>query len=142
MYKRQLLLILVRAASRLPSSGDKSGFLSQTAPSYLSKGDSALRRAFFNAVATLPSSGDHARVLMNVMEHGHDDASIVADILHSVQGIASAGDKSRVLVQVASEDLITTRALRDKYLEAARTISSSGDYRRVMEALLGNGSQL
>ncbi|MBC7791272.1 MAG: hypothetical protein H7Z74_15100 [Anaerolineae bacterium] len=138
---KELLLILVRSASRLPSSGDKSGFLSQTAATYLSRGDSALRRAFFSAVATLPSSGDHSRVLMDIMDHGRDDASVVADILHSVKGIASAGDKSRVLVQVASEDLITTRALRDKYLEAARTISSSGDYRRVMEALLGDGSR-
>lgn len=139
---KELLLVLVRTASGLPSSGDKSGFLSQTASKYLSKGDSALRRAFFGAVATLPSSGDHARVLMDIMEHGRDDASVVGDILQSVRGIASDGDKARVLTQVASEDLITTRALRDKYLEAARTISSSGDYRRVMEALLGNGSQL
>jgi len=138
---RELLLILVGAASRLPSSGDKSGFLSQAAASYLSKGDSVLRRAFFSAVATLPSSGDHARVLMDIMEHGRKDASVVVDIMHSVQGIASAGDKARVLVQAASEGLVTTRALRDKYLEAALTISSSGDYRRVMEALMGDGSR-
>jgi hypothetical protein len=41
-----------------------------------------------------------------------------------------------VLIAVIDQRLVTTKALREAFLEAARSISSDGDYRRVMEALL------
>ena len=53
----------------------------------------------------------------------------------SATRITSDGDRANVLVRLAGRDVLQDKAVRAKFLESAKGITSDGDYRRVIEAL-------
>lgn len=119
------------SAKQIPSSGDRARFLIAAIGTY----PPAASDAYFDVVSSLPSSGDHARVLINFAEDARLDHAGMASYLASAQKISSSGDKTRVLVAVADK-VAGDEALVDAYLEAADTIPSSGDYKRALSALM------
>ncbi|MEM8486860.1 MAG: hypothetical protein AAF564_15010 [Bacteroidota bacterium] len=119
------------AAKHIPSSGDRSRFLIAAIGTY----PPTASDAYFDVVNSLPSSGDHARVLMKFAQDAQLTRAGMEAYLASAQKISSSGDKTRALLAVAGkvagdEDLV------DAYLEAADTIPSSGDYKRALSALM------
>ncbi len=115
----------------IASSGDRARFLMVAGVIY----QPSARKAYFDAVNSLPSSSDHAKVLRHLLEENRlDDASMVS-LLQSVSRISSSSDKARVLMQ-AAPDISGNETLVDAYLETANTISSSSDHKRVLSALL------
>ena len=131
---RDLLLTLAHAATGISSSGDRAEFLRAGAAQYLSKRDAALRSAWFDVATTVPSSGDLADVLRTALPYGHGDAEVARLAMVTVDRVPSSGDKAEVLVDAASQRLLTTPAVREAYLAAARNVASSGDRERVLEA--------
>jgi hypothetical protein len=57
-------------------------------------------------------------------------------VLHSAKDLSSDGEKAEVLVQIANAQLLTTPRVRDAFWEAARSLGSDSEYRRVVEATL------
>ncbi len=121
----------MRIAKGIPSSGDRARFLMAAASTY----HSGARNAYFDAVSSLPSSGDHSRVLINLAGNVALDKASIEAYLISARGISSAGDKSRALVKVA-DNVAGDDELVDQYIKTAETISSSGDYKRALSALM------
>ena len=121
----------LKSAKQIPSSGDRARFLIAAINTYpAGAGD-----AYFDVVSSLPSSGDHARVLINFAKEGRWDRGGMEAYLASVKKIASSGDKTRALLAVA-EKVAGDDDLVDAYLQAADTIPSSGDYKRALSALM------
>ena len=54
--------------------------------------------------------------------------------LDAVKGVASGGDKTRLLIKVAAM-LPDDEAVRAVYVDVAESIASPGNYRRAMKAL-------
>ena len=96
--------------------------------------EAAVRRAYFRSADSIPSSGDHARTLVALVERGAPDTEALIALLESARGIASSDDKTRVLV--AASDRVTGDAVVDAYLETAETVPSSGDQKRALAALI------
>jgi hypothetical protein len=97
----------------------------------------ATRDALFRAVDAMVSDGERSRVLLEVARQGDAAASAVAPALRSVGRMTSDNAKATVLIELATR----TPALRDSaargaFFDAVRTLTSSGEYRRVMEAVL------
>jgi hypothetical protein len=93
------------------------------------------RTQFFRAVSAISSSGDHARVLIALLDSGNLEKATLLDLLESVRGISSSGDAARVLRKAAplvsnDDDLV------DAYLRAADSISSDGERGRALTALM------
>jgi hypothetical protein len=132
---RDMLLVLAHAASGIASSGDRSDFLRQSAAAYLSKHDAGLRSAWFEVANTVPSSGDLSEVLQTALRFGNADAEVARQVMLSVDHVPSSGDKAEVLLAAANQRLLTTPAVREAYLAAARNVASSGDKARVLEAV-------
>jgi hypothetical protein len=133
----ELLLILVKAAEDVQSSGDKANFLTTTAAEYLTHRNETLRNAYFHTVATLQSSGDMANVLISAIPYGHADPGVTPLVIETSKGLASSGDAANVLIEVVGQHLLqqstpnTILALINRTL----TIASSGNRANVLISL-------
>jgi beta-lactamase regulating signal transducer with metallopeptidase domain len=132
---RDMLLTVMRIAKTIPSSGDKANLLTGLTARYLGANDRALREAFFAAAVTIPSSGDLANVLGTAVPFAAKSTDVALAVIDAASHIASSGDRSNVLVALADAGAVKTSATHDAYLGAAKDIPSSGDMRRVLEAI-------
>jgi len=122
---------------QVASSGMRARFLQQAAAYYLA--DARTYAAYFDAVNTIPSPGDHARVLTHVLEEHPPDRAALVRLLQSARKIESSGVKSRVLIAAAPRyDNIAD--VRDAFFDAVNTIPSPGDHARALSALLENAA--
>ncbi|MGH7484718.1 MAG: hypothetical protein ACREMY_03810, partial [bacterium] len=130
----ELLVMLAKAAEDLPSSGDKANFLTTTAAEYLATPREALRRAYFKAVATVPSSGDMENVLISAMPYGHGDPEIALLVVDATKAMGSSGDVANVLISLISERVILPGATAATLavIDRASTLASSGDRANVL----------
>jgi hypothetical protein len=131
------LLLVLRGAKDVASDGDRSSLLKTVASRALTPRSSALRQAFFDALATLTSDGDKRDVLVAAIPYGHADPAVTAGVLHGVSNVHSSGDKTVVLIAVAEQRLLTSPALRQAFLAAAKEVPSSSDHSRVLQAAIG-----
>jgi predicted regulator of amino acid metabolism with ACT domain len=99
--------------------------------------DDAPRQAFFEAVSTISSDGEHRQVLSALLKKAKLSKETISQALESGATISADGEKAEILIQIArvtSRDNTMTATL----LQAVETISSDGEYRRVMSALIKN----
>jgi hypothetical protein len=132
----EAVLMALHGAKDVSSSGDKRSLLTTLAASALNGRNAALRRAFFEAYATITSDGDKRSVLLAALPYGHANPAVTLDVIEGTRHIDSAGDKAEVLIGVTRQRLLTSAAIRRAFMEAAKEISSSGDYKRVLEAAI------
>jgi beta-lactamase regulating signal transducer with metallopeptidase domain len=132
-----LLLILVKAAEDVQSSGDKANFLTTTAAEYLTRRNETLRNAYFHTVASVQSSGDMANVLISAIPYGHADPDITWLVIETSKGLASSGDAANVLIEVVSQHLLqqSTPSTILALINRTLTMPSSGDRANVLISL-------
>jgi hypothetical protein len=132
---RSMLLMAMREAARVTSDGDKARFMIRTAPRFLAGDDSALHQSYFRTAKTITSDGDLANVLLAAIPHTRPSCAVTGGVISTSHNITSDGDRANVLVALAHRRVLDTKDVRRKFLEAAKGITSDGDYRRVVEAL-------
>jgi hypothetical protein len=126
----------LRGVKDVSSSGDKASVLKTLVAPALSRNRADLRRAFFDALATVVSSGDRRDVLTAAIPYGHTNSAVSIEVLEGTHNLTSSGDRAQVLIAVAQQRLLTSPAVREAYLKAAKQIASSGDYARVLQAAI------
>ena len=129
------LVALLEAAGDISSDGDKSAVLSAVARRYTLDGD-AVRRAFFAAANSVSSDGDRRSVLQAALARRPIGAPVMLDLLAAAEEISSDHDKSTVLLAVAGRPELKEPAVRTRFFDVLKTVSSSSDYRRVMESVV------
>lgn len=129
------VLMALRGAKELSSDGDKANLLKTLAASALNGRNPVLRRAFFEAYETLSSDGDSRSVLTAALPFGHANPAVTLDVIQATRHISSDGDKAEVLIALTKQRLLTSAAIRNAFLDAAKEISSSYDYKRVLQAV-------
>ncbi|HKW47162.1 MAG TPA: M56 family metallopeptidase [Gemmatimonadaceae bacterium] len=134
---REMLCVAGRQAKSISSDGEKSEFLRATVNSYLGNEDETLRKMFFDVVGTISSDGERHEVLNSALPYAQRPAVLLA-VLESAKDISSDGEKSELLVTILRKKLVTTPVLKDVFMKVTRTLSSDGEYRRVMEAALAS----
>ena len=133
---RQLLLAIITRIAEVKSDGDKTSLLRVAMPHYMTS-DDALRHAWFAAAETIGSSGDLSallRVLVPVALATCEEAMV--ETIRTAGHVSSDGDRASLLMFMADRQMLATRATREAYAEAARTIRSDGDYTAAMSRLL------
>jgi beta-lactamase regulating signal transducer with metallopeptidase domain len=130
----ELLLILIKAAEDVQSSGDKANFLTTTAAEYLTHRNETLRNAYFHTVATIPSSGDMANVLVSAVRYGYGDPEIAPLVIETSKGLASSGDVAFVLTAIIDKHLLqqSTPRVVLSFINRTLTMASSGDRANVL----------
>jgi hypothetical protein len=131
-----MLKLVLEGVEQITTAGDKRAVLVLAAPRVLRLRDDALHRAFFRAAAGISSSGDQRSILIAALPYGHADETITIAALKQAADLSSDGDKTSVLVTAAQQRLLKSDAVMKAYLNTARTISSSGDMKSAMEAVL------
>jgi hypothetical protein len=131
---RDMLLVAMRRANSISSDGEKSEFLKSTVARYLANEDEALRSSFFNVAQSISSDGEKREVLMSTLPYARPP--VLSSVLETGRQISSDGEKSELLIAILHRRCITTPELKDAFMRATRTLSSDGEYRRVMEAML------
>jgi hypothetical protein len=133
----ELLLILIKAAEDVQSSGDKANFLTTTAAEYLTHRNETLRNAYFHTVATIQSSGDMANVLISAIPYGHADPGVTPLVIETSKGLASSGDAANVLIAAVSQHLLqqSTPSAILALINRTLTMASSGDRANVLISL-------
>lgn len=131
-----MLLLALRGARDVSSDGDKRVLLQTLAAGSLRRGSPRLRTAWFDAAGTI-SSGSDLRVALTVaLPYGHSDPEVTSSVLKLVgDRMSSDSEKRVVLVTAADQRLITTSRLREEFLAAAKTMSSSLEYAIVIAAI-------
>lgn len=130
----QAMLMALQGARDVQSDGDKASLLTTLAAQSLSSGSRALREAYFEACNTISSDGSRRAVLTAAVPYGHANSSVTKDVLQASMLFSSDGDRAEVLILVAKQRLLTTASLREAFMAAAKKITSSGDYKRVLMA--------
>lgn len=127
---------LLKAAGRIPSSGDKAQVLIKAAGA--KKFDPAVFAAYLETVQKISSSGDKSRTLLALLNDQELDAASAVKFFQVVASIPSSSDKSSLLLRSLNERTmpLTDEAVRRAFLDAVEKVASPGDYRRVMEAFL------
>ena len=132
---RDMLLVSMKQAASISSDGEKSEFLRATVARYLATNDEQLRKAFFTVTETISSDGEKHEVLASTLPYAGNPAVLFA-VLDAARQISSDGEKSELLVSILQKRLVTTPQLREAFMKITRTLSSDGEYRRVMEAMI------
>jgi hypothetical protein len=95
------------------------------------------RDALFDAVDGIASDRDRGTVLRALLRRESLPLAALMASLRSAGRIASDREKAEVLlVASARRETLTNDETRRAFLDAARTIASSSEYRRVMEAVV------
>ncbi|MBV9879210.1 MAG: hypothetical protein JO180_01890 [Gemmatirosa sp.] len=127
------IVAALRSARAIGSDGDRRRVLVAAVPR-TAFGTAPVREAFFAATDATGSDGDHAAVLLALLGRRDLPAPAILGVIHSAARIASDHDKSSVLLELATRrGALDDAATRQAFLAALGTVSSSGDYRRVME---------
>jgi hypothetical protein len=97
----------------------------------------AARDALFRAVDSMVSDGEKARTLVAVANRPDVGPQAIGAAIRSAGRMVSDNAKATVLLELATH----TPALRDSvtrtaFFDALRGVTSSGEYRRVMEAVI------
>jgi hypothetical protein len=95
------------------------------------------RDALFDAVDGIASDRDRGLVLRAMLRREGLPRPALLAALRSAERIASDREKADVLLAAtARRETLTDDEARRAFLQATRTIASSGEYRRVMEAVV------
>jgi hypothetical protein len=125
---REDLVEVLESVARLSSDGEKASLLVEMTKHY--QEDAALRAAFFKAADTLRSSGEHRRILSELVAR-KPAVETLQSILQSTKGISSDGEKAELLVAMAGE-CVNNQELLVSFLEVSNSLGSDGEYRRVL----------
>ena len=128
-------IAVLDAARDISSDGDKSAVLSAVARRYALDGD-PVRKAFFGAARTVSSDSDRRGVLQAALARRPLASPVMLDLLGTAEEISSDHDKSSVLLEVVGRPELRDQTVRARFFEVLKTVSSSSDYRRVMEAVV------
>ena len=129
------LVAVLDAARDISSDGDKSAVLAAVARRYALDGD-PVRKAFFGAARTVSSDSDRRGVLQAALARRPLTSPVMLDLLGTAEEISSDHDKSSVLMEVVGRPELRDQTVRARFFEVLKTVSSSSDYRRVMEAVV------
>jgi beta-lactamase regulating signal transducer with metallopeptidase domain len=123
-----------RAVATIPSSGDMANVLITAMPYGHANPD--ITSKVIEASKGLRSSGDAANVLVSLVSQRLLQPSTRATIavIERTLTMDSSGDRANVLVSIASHDLLATREVKDRYLQAAAALPSDGDRVNVLAA--------
>jgi hypothetical protein len=129
------LVAVLDAARDISSDGDKSAVLAAVARRYALDGD-PVRKAFFGAARTVSSDSDRRGVLQAALARRPLTSPVMLDLLGTAEEISSDHDKSSVLMEVVGRPELRDQTVRARFFDVLKTVSSSSDYRRVMEAVV------
>ena len=132
----ELLAQVFVVAKRMDSDGEKAEFLIAAAASCTSA--QGVANAYFNAVASIGSSGEKRRALEGVLRLKGHERSILIRALRTAAGINSDGETAELLVKAASAYAMDGEAL-SVFLGAVSSIDSAGERRRALTAVLRRG---
>ena len=130
------IMMALEGAKDLTSDTDKSTLLKTVAATALTLRSPAVRRAYFDVVATFSSDTDRKNVLLAAIPYAHANPALTLDVINGTGHFSSTTDQGDVLVAVASQRLLTSPDLTKAYMAAAKKISSSYDYSRVLQAAI------
>ena len=133
--KEPLRTAFFRTAATLQSSGDMANVLMSAAP--YGHADRQIAAQVIETSKKLTSSGDAANVLLSivsqrVLQTGMEQATLAA--IQRTLSMASSGDRANVLISIAGANLLSTRALKDAFSQAAVALPSEGDRANVLAA--------
>ena len=123
---------LLTSAARITSSGDKARLLIEAAQRLPQNEE--VYAAYLKTAQTVGALSDRTRVLMALLTHQRLGKTALLSFLDAVKGVASDGNKTRLLIRAAAA-LPNDDDARAAYVEVAETIASPGSYRRAMKAL-------
>ena len=124
------------ATAKLHSDGEKTWLLVQGAGEI--SASTGVRRAWFSAVDTISSDGEHRRALEAALRGYGRDRETLTTIIRSATRISSDGEKARILSLVA-RDCPDDDEVIQAVVESAQTLHSDGEYQRVITPLMRKG---
>jgi len=130
------VLMALQGAKDLTSDTDKSTLLKTVAAPALTSRNPAVRRAYFEAFATLTSDFDGRAVLVAAIPYAHANPAVTLDVINGTLHLTSTTDQAEVLIAVAKQRLLISPDLTKAYMAAAKKISSSYDQSRVLQAAI------
>jgi len=91
---------------------------------------------FFNAVNHMTSNTESSRVLKKITESPKLDKYATIKIIDAAGKLTSNTEKSNVLRNIADTEFIKDDEVKAAYMDAAKTIASDMEYRRVIEKII------
>jgi hypothetical protein len=126
----------MRQTRKISSDGEKAALLIDVAPYFRTP---ATLEDYFYAVDTISSDGEHRRVLSSIVGNFGADREMMARSLRSAKRISSDGEKAALLMEASSQTL--NDEARQNFFRAMDSISSDGERRQVLSAMVRRGGQ-
>jgi hypothetical protein len=96
--------------------------------------DASVRKAYLRAASSITSTHERTRLLALVIRLPEFDAAAAIDLLPAIKALTSSYEKANLLVALARRGVAGDPAVRAAFLSAVSTLSSSSEYRRVLES--------
>jgi beta-lactamase regulating signal transducer with metallopeptidase domain len=122
----------MRLTRGVSSDGEKRMLLTSVAPLYLRDG---LRPDLFDAINTISSDGEHARILSDLVKDDPSNRETLLLTARSAGRISSDGERARVLIEV-SDHYRGNEEMRGAWFATLDGISSDGEKRRALSAII------
>ncbi len=116
------------------SSSSEQGSILREGVGMLGK-QSATDKAFFDAAAKLSSSSEKGAVLRHALASNNLSREGLMLLLQTVKTLSSSHEAAQLLVKVAPKLDRNDQQMLEEFTEAAKSITSDSEYRRVMEAI-------
>lgn len=118
------------------SSNTEMGSVLKAASEEMPYEDEAITDAFFAATSRLSSNTEHGSILKKIIDNPGFNKYTAYKLLESTRGISSNTEKGAVLVKLSNTEFVKDPEIKKMYLNAARTLTSDYEYRRVVEKLI------
>jgi beta-lactamase regulating signal transducer with metallopeptidase domain len=126
---------VVKVVTRMTSDNDKATVLVRVMNERTPL-TPAVRDAIIAAASTIRSDNDRGRTLTAIAKTGELTNAQLISLLGVARTMSSSYEKANVLVGISARYPLTDKAVRSAFLDAAESVSSGSDYRRVMTGLL------
>ena len=129
----EILVKTLNATATISSDGEKAAVLEEVVQ--IRPNHETVLSAYLATAGSISSAGERGRVLTVLLGRGDLSQQDLRQVLESAAGIASDGEKAAVLEQAAkfcsNDDTLLTA-----FLAATETLSSDGEYRRLISTLM------
>lgn len=94
------------------------------------------RRAVIAAISTISASYDRRAAISSFITRRQFNESDAIGLINAASKISGSYDRAEALIDIAAHHGLDDAGVRQAYMKATESISSSSDYRRAVEALV------
>ena len=125
---------VLRSAAMMTSDLNRGLVLKAISPATF--GDSTVQRAYLDVLVAMTSDLERAGAISNLLKQRPLTQGVQLALLQATTALTSSAEKTKVLLLFLDQQGIADEKVRKAFFDAAATMTSDSDYRKIMQAVM------